>query len=120
MNNSSLVPYSVPMKYFKKIKYNSDTAFALSRLVLFVTAVILLALCAVTYYADKNSDSTTDQFTTSLYNKEQDVDVPINTDNPNHNNVETTQQNDFNSTVALYSGPISKSRFLSEKKNFFH
>ena len=107
------------MKYFKKIKYNSDTAFALSRLVLFVIAVILLALCAVTYYDDKNSDTTTDQFTTSLYNSEQDVDVPINTDNPNHYNVETTQQNDFNSTVALYSGPVSKSRFLSEKKNIF-
>ena len=90
------------MEYFKKIKYNSDTALALSRLVLFVTAVILLSLCAAKYYADKKSDPTiTDQLTTSLY---KDIDAPINTENP-----ETTQENNFDSTVAHYSGPVSES-----------
>ena len=97
------------MEYFKKIKYNSDTALAISRLVLFVTAVILLSLCAAKYYANKNSDSITDQSTTSLYKDIDDADAPItHTDNY----VETTQQNDFNYTVGPYSGPVSESRFL--------
>ena len=102
------------MEYFKKIKYNSDTALAISRLVLFVTAVILLSLCAAKYYANKNSDSITDQSTTTLYKDIDDADdAPITlTDNY----VETTQKNGFNSTVGPYSGPVSESRFIQLDK----
>ena len=101
------------MGYFKKIKYNSDTALAISRLVLFVTAVILLSLCAAKYYANKNSDSITDQSTTTLYKDIDDADAPITlTDDY----VETTQQNGFNFTVGPYSGPVSESRFLQLDK----
>ena len=99
------------MEYFKKIKYNSDTALAISRLVLFVTAVILLSLCAAKYYANKNSDSITDQSTTTLYKDIYDADAPIT-----HTVVETTQQNGFNFTVGPYSGPVSESRFLQLDK----
>ena len=99
------------MGYFKKIKYNSDTALAISRLVLFVTAVILLSLCAAKYYANKNSDSITDQSTTTLYKDIYDAPITLTDDY-----VETTQQNGFNFTVGPYSGPVSESRFLQLDK----